>query len=53
MGKSAPKRRPIDVEKDNKYRNLLDHLEKDVIDLKQFLRHCTYLVSFDNIMNII
>ena len=53
MGKSGRKRRAIDVEKDNKYKNLNENLENNIIDLKQFLRHCTYLVNFDKVMNIV
>ena len=53
MGKSGPKRRAIDIEKDSKYKNLNENLANNVIDLKQFLRHCTYLVNFDKIMNIV
>ncbi|CAF0726925.1 unnamed protein product [Brachionus calyciflorus] len=53
LGNSAPKRRAIDIEKDNKYSNLMDLLRNGDIDLKQYMRSCTYLVNFDNIMNLI
>ena len=33
LGSSAPKRKKIDIEKDNRYQNLRDHLENNSIDL--------------------
>lgn len=53
LGKSGPKRRAIDVEKDNRYDNLLENLENGRIDLEQYLRSCSYLINFNNIMNLI
>ncbi|CAF1071876.1 unnamed protein product [Brachionus calyciflorus] len=53
LGKSGPKRRAIDVEKDNRYQNLLENLEMNVIDLQQYLRSCSFLVNFNSIMNMV
>ena len=53
LGTSAPKRKKIDIEKDNRYQNLRDHLENNSMDLVQYLRSCTYLVNFNNIMHLI
>ncbi|CAF0799060.1 unnamed protein product [Brachionus calyciflorus] len=53
LGKSGPKCRAVDIEKDNRYQNLLEYLEMNVIDLQQYLRSCSFLVNFNNIMNMV
>ena len=53
IGYSGPKRRALDVQKDRVYENLMVNLNDKVIDLKQYIRSCSYLVNFNNIMMIV
>ena len=53
IGFSEPKRKAIDLEKDRRYENIKEHLKNNVIDIRQFLRSCSYLINFNNIMNMI
>ena len=53
IGYTAPKRKAIDLQKDRLYENLLENLNNGVIDLRQYIRSCSYLINFNNIMMIV
>ncbi|CAF0735750.1 unnamed protein product [Brachionus calyciflorus] len=53
IGYSGPKRRALDVQKDIVYENIMVNLNYKVIDLKQYIRSCSYLVNFNNIMMLV